>query len=163
MSIQSLPVFHGIDPDQIEKLLSGAREVTFPIGERLFQRDRLATDVLFLVEGRVKVHVDDMELAVLRAPCVVGELELLTEAKPAADVTVLDDCRAHAMSREQFRARLRAFDAGAVRVLENIGRALALRLAAMDERLIQILAGKDGGEPKDMASFRAKLFGEWSI
>ena len=162
MKIDTLPIFEGVTKAELQGLLDETREVSFQAGTALFRRAKPGGEVMFLVQGRVKVHVGEMELAVLNAPCVVGELELLTGGKPAADVTALDDTRGHAMGSDAFRKRLRATDSCAVRILENIARQLALRLAAMDDRVIQILSGKAAAELKDMAAFRAKLFGEWS-
>lgn len=162
MHIKDLPAFAGLNATQIENFIAATDPVALPAGERVFTRGQAGGHIYFLGRGKLRVHSGERELAVLRTPCVVGEIELLTEAPFAASVTVIEPCEGYAMADTSFRKRLEDGDPASLMVIYNVSKQLAARLAAMDEKLVEILERNGDVPGKDLQLFREKLFGEWS-
>ena len=67
-----------------------ADEVPVERGTRVIERGELGDSVFVVVRGRLRVHVDDHEIAVLGPGAVVGELAVLAPEPRTASVTALD-------------------------------------------------------------------------
>lgn len=166
MNIENFPVFAGLNATQIDNLLSATQEVTLGAGERIISQGTPGTELFFVFEGKVRVHMtsskQEQELAVITAPCAVGELELLAGGDHTASVTAIDECVMRSISYETLQQRLVDGDVASLKIVHNMSRFLARRMRALDERLIEIVNKSSAPEVKDLQALKAKLFGEWS-
>lgn len=166
MQLGDIPAFNGLNQTQIDNFASAADPFAADAGEKLLERGATASRVFFLANGQLRIHVAsgsrDEELASVAAPCVVGELELLAGGEHAATVTATNPCSGIVMSYDTFRQRLDDGDPATLRVVYNLSKVLARRLAAMDDRVVKLLSQPDPRHG-DLQALRAKLFGEWSV
>lgn len=100
-------------------------------GARIIERATPGRDVLFIVEGRVRVgHVTDdgreVTYAEIGAGGVVGELAAIDGGPRSAEVVAATDCRTAALAAEAFRSLLLRHPATALRLLETYARIIRL-------------------------------------
>jgi len=162
MDAKSLPAFAGLNATQLTNFLAATRPVEIKEGTQLFTHGALAEDLFFFNQGELRVSIDSQELAVVPAPCIIGELELFTERPSVATVTALRACTGIAIKATDLRLRLADGDTAALKVIHNIAQVVARRLAAMDQKVTELLERHGDAPSKDLQALKAKLFGEWS-
>jgi CRP/FNR family cyclic AMP-dependent transcriptional regulator len=100
----------------------------------------------------------------MHAPTVVGELGLMSEPKAAASVVAEEPVEALRLSHEEFLEKLESGSSTAHKVVYEIGRTLAERMAETDESITKIVARlEDTRSDRDFDIFRNKLMQEWSF
>jgi CRP-like cAMP-binding protein len=134
--LATVPLFSGLNRDEIESFAELTRERTHPRGSViLFEND--PGDSLFVVrEGRVKVVLigeDGREviLGVLSVGEHFGELSLIDDRPRSAHVIAMEDSHLLVLRREDFRARVEASPAVAWSLLTELSR----RLRRADEKI----------------------------
>lgn len=156
-----LPAFTGLNETQVANFLAASEPLAVAAGESLCVEGMPGSHLYILRCGQLRVHHGNQDLAALMAPCVVGELELLTEGPHAASVTAIEPCEGYAIAYADLRRRLNDGDPGSLKVVYNVAKTLASRLAAMDEKFLEMLEGRNT-VLNDLDSLKKKLFGEWS-
>jgi CRP-like cAMP-binding protein len=102
----------------------------------------------------------------MRAPTVVGEMGLLTEPRATASVKARTPVRAYGIDRDRFLEMLDADSPAACKVVYEIGRTLAARMARTDEAIAGIIARLESagaGEITDFEVFQDRLIREWTF
>ena len=134
--LASVPLFRGLDRDELAKFGELVRERSYPKGSViLFQDD--PGDSLFLVRtGRVKVVLigeDGREviLGVLEPGAHFGELALIDDQPRSAHVIAMEDAQLLILRREDFRRRVDANPSVAWALLCELSR----RLRRADEKI----------------------------
>jgi CRP/FNR family cyclic AMP-dependent transcriptional regulator len=105
-------------------------------------------------------------LATLLAPTVVGEMGLLTEPRATASVRARTGIVAYGIDRDRFLEMLDADSPAACKVIYEIGRTLAARMAKTDESIAGIIAQLENAGIDDFADFEVfqdRLIREWSF
>jgi CRP/FNR family cyclic AMP-dependent transcriptional regulator len=103
-------------------------------------------------------------LATMKAPTVVGEMGLLTEPRAAASVEAKTSVEAYGIDRDRFLEMLDADSPAACKVVYEIGRALADRMARTDEAIAGIIAQLENApEATNFDVFQDRLIREWSF
>lgn len=92
MLLREADVFRAITSyELLENLASTMEEVHFPAGTTIFNQDDEGRQLYILAEGRVKIHLGDIQLGELGRGAFFGEMSLF-DAKPrSASVTTLKD------------------------------------------------------------------------
>ncbi len=111
---------------------------TYASGDEMLSEGQPLTELLLLTSGRVVVSKRQMgpreqEIAELDAPAVVGELELVSGEPCNTTVRAVKEVTADALSVEQFEQLLARRDPIAIKLLRNLSRALARKLAETNE------------------------------
>ncbi len=93
------------------ELLSSAKQLEFPEGHTLFEKDDLGDGCYWIREGIVKVCIasnvgEERILAILGAGAIVGELAMIDCLPRSATVVALSDCKAIFVERSAFTACL---------------------------------------------------------
>ena len=82
MDIADFPALQTLTQTQMDNLRSAWEARSLSAGEDLIHRGEEGGEIYFLLKGQLEVYIPqggrEIELALLRAPAVVGELELLT-------------------------------------------------------------------------------------
>lgn len=108
-----LPVFAGLPPEVLQRLVASMQAVELPAAATLMRRGEPGDALFILRSGKLRVQVPaddptaeamDRELV---APAIVGEMALITGEPRSADVTAIDDSRLLRMDQRVF-ADLRA-------------------------------------------------------
>jgi CRP/FNR family transcriptional regulator, cyclic AMP receptor protein len=89
--LKSLEIFRRIPDRDLEKVASILQEKEIPGGTDIIREGELGSSMFFIVEGRVRVHVQDKEVGILGSGSVFGELAALDLEPRSASVTTIND------------------------------------------------------------------------
>jgi len=164
---RAFPVFAQLDDAELAGFVADCDEAAVPAGTVFIHRGALGDRIYYLVEGEVEVFLDGddgerVELAVIAAPAVVGELEALTGGPRAANVRTRTPARFLEMGFDRLRTRFQAGDPATLKVFFHTARVIARRLIAMNEKFAE-LQQTPGARHHDLRDFQEKLLNEWTF
>jgi CRP/FNR family cyclic AMP-dependent transcriptional regulator len=167
MDIADFPALQSLTRTQIDSLRDAWEARSLSAGEDLIHRGDEGAEIYFLLEGELQVYIPsgerDVDLAHLRAPAVVGELELLTGLTRTASVRAVTDAEIVAIPHERVQARVDDGDTAVLKMMFAISRMIAGRLVALTEKFIEIEASSGSARSDELRAFRTKLFSEWTF
>jgi len=96
---------------------------------------------------------------------VVGEMGLLTEPRAAASVEAMTIVEAHGVGRDRLLEMLDADSPAACKLVYEIGRTLAERMATTNETVAEVILRLENtaGRSDDIDLFRDQLIQDWSF
>ena len=170
-SLKDVPLFRHLDDDELDELEELLEPAGFEAGEVIFEEGGPEGRLYVITSGTVEVHKGVLpgrrqHLATMRAPTVVGEMGLLTEPRATASVQARTPVRAYGIDRDRFLEMLDADSPAACKVVYEIGRTLAARMARTDEAIAGIIARLESagaGEITDFEVFQDRLIREWTF
>jgi len=165
MDLTNYRVFQNLNRTQIENFVAACTEQVHAAGTEIITRGGRGQHMFFLLEGELRVHLPGTkptELAVLKPPAVVGEMELLTDMPRSASVTAATEVRVLGVPFETLRTRLKDEDPATLKIMYNVATVLALRLSATVSKLVE-LENAPETRSEELSEFRKKLFSEWSF
>jgi CRP/FNR family transcriptional regulator, cyclic AMP receptor protein len=167
-SLRDVPFFRHLTEEEREELEELLEPAGFEAGETIFEEGGPEERLYVITAGSVEVYKMVLPgrrqtLATIEAPTVVGEMGLLTEPRAAASVEARTPIRAYAIDRDRFLERLDEDSAAACKVVHEIGRTLANRLARTNETIADIIGQLEvaSGEATDFDIFQDRLIREW--
>ena len=167
MDIEQFPGFKSLNATQIANFTSACETRTFKAGSKIINLGERGNCVYLILEGEAQVYLPDdnaeQEIALVKAPAFLGELEFLTDEPRSASVRAVSKVECLTMSYQNLQARIKDGDAATLKVIYNIARVLAHRLSAMDGKLREIELGNSRPRSEELHEFKMKLFGEWSF
>ena len=167
MDIADFPALKTLTQSQMDNLRSAWEARRLSAGEDLIHRGEKGGEIYFLLEGELEVYIPqggrEVELALLRAPAVVGELELLTGMPRTASVRAHTDAELVAIPQDKVEARVEDGDTAVLKMMLVISRMTAKRLVALTEKFIEIEANSGPARSDELRDFRSKLFSEWTF
>ncbi len=167
--LERVPLFKDLAPKEKAEFEALFEPASFGVGEVILEEGDPEEYLYVLASGTVEVHKEvfpsrRQHLATIEAPTVVGEIGLMTEPRATATVTARGPVEAWRLPREAFLEKLEAGSGAAYKVVYEIGRILAERMARTDERITKIVAQiEDAESDRDFEIFRDKLMREWSF
>jgi CRP/FNR family cyclic AMP-dependent transcriptional regulator len=170
-SLRDVPFFRHLDDDEREELEELLEPAGFEAGEAIFEEGGPEERLYVITAGTVEVHKMVLpgrrqRLATMGAPTVVGEMGLLTEPKATASVEARTRVEAYSIDRDRFLEMLDADSPAACKVVYEVGRTLASRMARTDESIAGIIAQLESAgvsESTDFEVFQDRLIREWSF
>jgi CRP/FNR family cyclic AMP-dependent transcriptional regulator len=168
-SLRDIPLFRHLNDEEREELEELLEPATFEAGEAIFEEGGPEERLYVITSGTVEVHKRVLpgrrqHLATIEAPTVVGEMGLLTEPRAAASVEARTPIEAYGIDRDRFLEMLDDDSPAACKVIHEIGRTLAGRMARTDESIADILGRLEGAdEATDFEIFQDRLIREWSF
>jgi CRP/FNR family cyclic AMP-dependent transcriptional regulator len=168
-SLRDIPLFSHLNDEEREELEELLEPASFEAGETIFREGGLEGRLYVITSGTVEVHKMVLpgrrqHLATIEAPTVVGEMGLLTEPRAAASVEARTPIDAYSIDRDRFLELLDADSPAACKVVHEIGRTLAGRMARTDETIADIIAQLEGAdEATDFDIFQDRLIRDWSF
>jgi CRP-like cAMP-binding protein len=135
--LHRLGLLHGLSREEAERFLANATLVKAGPGDRILRQGESGDALFVLLSGIAEAMRDerpDAPLAVLGAGDPFGEMGFLTEARRTASVVARAPCEAVVISGDWLRGFLAKDPGAAAKVLLNLSRVLAERLADMDRR-----------------------------
>src|SRR4030088_252405 len=132
----TVPLFSGLQRDEIQKFAELTRERTYPKGSVILFQDDPGDSLFILRTGRVKVVLigeDGREviLGVLEPGAHFGELALIDDQPRSAHVIAMEDAQLLILRREDFRRRVEANPVVAWALLTELSR----RLRRADQKI----------------------------
>jgi len=150
----SVPLFKGLPPLEIMRLLKIAKDVTARAGDVIVREGEPGDGFFVIAKGHFEVRKRASSspgssspagaqgaefgkvLARLGECSFFGEMSLVTYAQRAATVVCVEDGRLKKFPTDAFEKLLESGDLAAHRVIGNMCRILAERLARLDERFV---------------------------
>lgn len=134
--LRSVVLFQDIPADEIFHVAQITEEKRVAADDTLFSEGDPGDSLYIVVDGRVRVHRGDQELAVFKKGDALGEMALFDSLPRSATATALDDTTLLRISREQF------FDVMTTRmeIMQSIVRTLSLRVRAANEQVAELMA-----------------------
>ena len=97
---------------------------------------------------------------------MIGEMGLLTEPRAAASVEAITRVEAHGLGRDRLLEMLDADSPAACKLVYEIGRTLAERMAATNETVAEVISRLENTNARgsdDVDVFRDQLVQDWSF
>ena len=140
----STPLGEQLGAAHCETLAGLMHEQTLEAGELLFAHGDAADALYVVTEGSLHAVLrgddhnreEDLVIAVLGPGGIVGELEIFTGGKRMATVTATEPSACLRLPGEVLRERTDASSPAVARLVDELARVLALRLAAVNEKLL---------------------------
>lgn len=165
-----VPIFRHLDAEERAELEELLEPASFEAGEMIFDEGGPEEKLYVITSGTVEVYKRVLpghrqHLATVEAPTVVGEMGLLTEPRAAASVEAATRVEAHGIERDRLLEMLDADSPAACKLVYEIGRTLAGRMAATDQTVVEVIdhLEKAGTGSSDPDVFRDRLVQEWSF
>jgi len=131
--LKAVPLFKGLSRVELARLLPEIEEVEYKNEDMIFRRGEYGDALLIIVEGQVRVFLqegeDETNLAVLGEHECIGEMALLTGAPRSANVQALTRLSAFRITRECFENMIGKHHFLAV----HLTKVLSERIARNDE------------------------------
>ena len=168
-SLRDVPFFRYLNDEELEELEELLEPASFGAGDTIFEEGGPEESLYVVTSGTVEVYKmvvpgRRQHLATIEAPTVVGEMGLLTEPRAAASVEARTPIEAHSIDRDRFLEMLDADSPAACKVIYEIGRTLAARMARTDASIADIIAQlEEAGEATDFEVFQDRLIRDWSF
>jgi len=122
--LESLPLFSGCSPRELEAIGRLADETTVPAGTILTREGQPGHECFVLLEGRADVRVGRKLVARIGPGEIVGEMALLESEPRTATVVTKTPVRTLVMTRPSFTAVLEQAPSFARRVMRTLARRL---------------------------------------
>src|SRR3712207_497424 len=168
--LKDLPLFRHLNAEEREELEDLLEPAAFEAGESVFEEGGPEERLYVITSGTVEVHKAVLpgrrqDLATIEAPTVVGEMGLLTEPRAAASVEAITPIEAYSIDRDRFLEMLDEDSPAACKVVYEIGRTLANRMARTDQTIADIIDQLEGtdNETTDFDIFQDRLIRDWSF
>lgn len=166
--IQESPLFARLTPDERAEFISYLEPREFRRGEAIFEEGGPEETFYIVSSGSIEVTKTihggrKQRLALVEAPTVVGEMGLLTEPRACARVMARSAVTAYGIERDQFLEMLDTDNPAACKVIYEIGRTLAERMARTDEAVSDLIAELESRESRDLGVFGDRLMRDWSF
>ncbi|MEM1172678.1 MAG: cyclic nucleotide-binding domain-containing protein [Cyanobacteria bacterium P01_H01_bin.35] len=100
--IRAVPIFRELRDDFLVRLASVMDELSFPSNHTIFTEGKEGRSLYIVVSGRVKVHLEDRELARLQQGACFGEMSLFDAEPRSASVTTLENCECLMLTQMQL-------------------------------------------------------------
>jgi CRP/FNR family cyclic AMP-dependent transcriptional regulator len=131
IALKSVDFFDRTSDQVLAELATILIEVEVPAGSDVFAKDDMGYSMYIIVDGRVRVHDGDREIATLAEGNFFGEMALLDTVDRSASVTAVEDTRLLQMDQEPFYVLLEDHSEVGRRIMQLLtGRLRRL----MDER-----------------------------
>ncbi|MGD1805163.1 Crp/Fnr family transcriptional regulator [Dapis sp. BLCC M126] len=129
--IRAVPIFRELRDDFLVRLASVMDELSFPSNHTIFTEGKEGRSLYIVVSGRVKVHLEDRELARLQQGACFGEMSLFDAEPRSASVTTLDNCECLMLTQMQLYDAIDETPEIAI----NIIRLLSRRIRELNQKL----------------------------
>ncbi len=135
----TVPLFLGLSQPEIVKLIKISENFTANSGDVIVREGDVGDGVYVIAAGAFEVKKSGAEsksLARLEAMSFFGEMALVSDEPRSASVVCVESGRLKKFDVTKFNALLDAGDLTAYKVIRNMSRILAQRLARLGERVV---------------------------
>jgi CRP-like cAMP-binding protein len=130
--LRGVPLFSGLDDDELSRVASEFRERSFGEGDRIAIEGAEGLTFFVIEEGEVSIVAQGVEVARLGPGDHFGEIALIDRGPRTATVTALGPVRAHMLPIWSFRPIVEASPELGWKLLES----LAQRLRGIEDRSV---------------------------
>ena len=140
LDIKDMELLRGFDEKTRGSLLACMRELSVPMGEKVFSRGEQADEIFFVRRGSVRILLpleggQHHHLATIGPGDFFGELSFLDHGIRSADVIAKEATDLYAISRNDFEAQVKVDATFGLQVFARLAIAIAERLREADTEL----------------------------
>ncbi len=135
----TVPLFTGLSQQEIVKLIKISENLTANPGDEIVRQGDTGDGVYVIASGAFEVQKSGAEtkaLARLEELSFFGEMALVSDDPRSASVVCVESGRLKKFPVDKFNQLLEAGDLTAYKVIRNMSRILAQRLARLGERVV---------------------------
>ena len=129
--IRAVPIFKELRDDFLVRLASVMNELSFPTNHTIFTEGKEGRSLYIVVSGRVRVHLENRDLANLEQGACFGEMSLFDAEPRSASVTTLENCECLMLTQIQLYDAIDETPEIAI----NIIRLLSRRIRELNHKL----------------------------
>ncbi|KQC12172.1 MAG: hypothetical protein APR63_03335 [Desulfuromonas sp. SDB] len=143
--LRKVPLFRGLNKDELMELFKRAKLKIFTKGETIFAEGEKGQIMYVIIKGKVRIctiipGVGEEALAFYGPGEIIGEMALIEASKRSATVIAEEETETIGFKREKLIEFMQEFPAAGLNILWVLVRTLAERLRATNERLKPIFA-----------------------
>jgi len=161
-----IPLFSGIDPEQLEHLASILSIVRYEAGDEVLAQGANGRNLWVLLDGKCRViarapnDCETVVLAELEPPAHFGEMSFFHNATHSASVRAETAIELLRLQRKDFDRFIDSGDLAAYRLALNVLDEMADRLRRMDQWVTELVCNQqDRRQVSEWSRFRQTLFG----
>jgi CRP-like cAMP-binding protein len=145
-----IPIFGGLTVAEAASFFDVALESSVARDGLLFREGDDGDALHVVLEGEVLITRKGVDLARVGRHSVLGEMSLVGEGEVrSATAVALSDVKLLTVPSRRVQKMLKADDVAALKVVANLAQVMSKRLAAINERLVSLSAGKKKEELAD--------------
>ena len=122
--LKSIDLFRAMPSEELAQIAEIADEQAIDAGDPVFAEGEMGDALYLVIEGSVRVHKGDKQIALLGVRDVVGEMAVLDGEPRSASVTVVKDAALLKIGRDDFRDILNERPEIAMGVIKVLSRRL---------------------------------------
>ncbi len=147
--IEKIPFFQGLLPHQARQLLRTGQVKKFFKSQALCHRGDNSTTMYVLLSGELVIKDDDIELARVTPPDIVGEMGVVTGQPRCATIEVAEEATLMLIGRIEFEALLKTDTKMAAQIFRNMLDSICQKLR---ENNVQLVKNRSKGGRQIVAS-----------
>jgi CRP-like cAMP-binding protein len=120
--LRSVPLFVGLDDDELKAVGRLTTEVDVPAGHELAREETFGEEFYMILDGDVRIHRAGATIRTLGPGDFLGEIALIDHGRRTASATADTDCRLLVLGHREFHSLLDAQPDIRVHVLEALAR-----------------------------------------
>ena len=150
--ISGIPLFAGIEPAELERVLRIFQPVAFDTGAHLVRQGQPADGAYIIEAGSAEVMTTlpgggEAAVATLGPGSVLGEMALLEKGTRSATVVTRSPLKGHFVERDGFRMLLAQRERAAFAIQNRIALTLCRRLREMNAKIVASDAPENAAPP----------------
>jgi CRP-like cAMP-binding protein len=120
--LRSVPLFVGLDDDELKAVGGLTTEADVPAGHELAREETFGEEFYMILEGDVRIHRAGATIRTLGPGDFLGEIALLDHGRRTVSATCETPCRLLVLGHREFHSLLDAQPDIRVHVLEALAR-----------------------------------------
>jgi CRP-like cAMP-binding protein len=120
--LQSVPLFSGLDPRELETIARTVHERTFAAGDKVASEGEGGVGFFVISEGQAKVEVGGTEVRTLGPGDHFGEIALITEGVRTATVKAESELKCYGLTPWEFRPLVQTNASIAWKILQALAK-----------------------------------------
>jgi len=138
-TLSKLRAFAELSELEMRALVARSTRVRFASGERILAQGDEGHAMYVILQGRVRVLAQGVELAVLKEGDFFGEVSLIDDGPRSADVVAMEACEMLSVTRMTLGLLAAAEPGVAIHLLAAVGRSLVSKLRADHARFQKLI------------------------
>ena len=128
-TLKKIPIFKGLSPSQVQKILGLCQSRSCAAGELVCARGTDSDEMYILIAGKLGVKGEDgVRLATLQPITTVGEMGMFNRHRRSASVEAIKQSNVLVIERGPFESMLRVDQAMRVNIYQNIVEVLSSKI-----------------------------------
>ncbi len=122
--LSSVPLFSGLDREELEAVADVGKEVTFEAGKTILEQGKPGIGFLLILEGKTEVRKKGKKVATVGPGGFFGEMSMIDDKPRSADVVAVEPTRCFGVTEWSFTPMLRSNPSIAIEIIRELVRRL---------------------------------------